>query len=77
MSLAAQPDLEPDRIRVNTVDPGSMRTSMRAAAYPDEDPDSLPEPYEITDVFVYLASDRSREVSGERFRAKEFEVAIR
>ncbi len=70
-------ELEEDGIRSNAVDPGSMRTDMRAAAYPEEDPETLPEPYEVTDVFVYLASDRSREVSGERFRAKEFEVAIR
>ena len=59
------------------MDPGSMRTTMRAAAYPDEDPETLPEPCEVTDVFVYLASERSREVSGERFRAKEFEVSVR
>ena len=70
-------ELEEDGIRVNTVDPGSMRTSMRAAAYPDEDPMTLPEPSEVTDVFVYLASDRSSGVSGERFRAKEFEIAVR
>ncbi len=70
-------ELEKDGIRVNAVDPGSMRTDMRAAAYPEEDPDTLPEPYEVTDVFVYLASDRSREVSGHRFRAREFEVSVR
>jgi NAD(P)-dependent dehydrogenase (short-subunit alcohol dehydrogenase family) len=70
-------ELEESGIRVNTVDPGSMRTSMRAAAYPDEDPDTLPEPYEITDVFVYLASDRAAHVTGNRFRAKEFEIAVR
>ncbi len=67
-------ELVDDEIRVNAVDPGSMRTSMRAAAYPDEDPLTLPEPHGVADVFVYLASDRSREVTGERFRAKEFEV---
>lgn len=70
-------ELEEAGVRVNTVDPGSMRTSMRAAAYPDEDPMTLPEPEGVADVFVYLASDRSREVTGERFRAKEFEVAVR
>lgn len=70
-------ELADDRIRVNSVDPGSMRTAMRAAAYPDEDPATLPPPDDVTDVFVYLCSDRSREVSGERFRAKEFEVAVR
>ena len=70
-------ELEEDGVRVNAVDPGSMRTDMRAAAYPDEDPETLPEPYEVTDVFVYLAADRSREVSGHRFKAKEFEVSAR
>lgn len=65
-------ELEEVGIRSNAVDPGAMRTSMRAAAYPEEDPRSLPRPYEVTDVFVYLASDRSRDVSGERFRARDF-----
>jgi len=64
-------ELAGDGIRSNAVDPGAMRTGMRADAYPDEDPDTLPVPYEITDVFVWLASDASREVSGERFRARE------
>lgn len=70
-------ELKEDGVRANTVDPGSMRTVMRAAAYPDEDPQTLPRPEEVTAVFVYLASDRSRDVSGQRFRAKEFEVARR
>ncbi len=70
-------ELEGSGVRANTVDPGKMRTEMRAAAYPDEDPDTLPTPYGVTDVFVYLASERSRHVTGERFRAQEFEVARR
>jgi NAD(P)-dependent dehydrogenase (short-subunit alcohol dehydrogenase family) len=65
-------ELAEQGIRSNAVDPGAMRTGMRAAAYPDESPDTLPAPYEITDVFVWLASEASREVSGERFRAREF-----
>jgi NAD(P)-dependent dehydrogenase (short-subunit alcohol dehydrogenase family) len=65
-------ELEGDGIRVNAVDPGSMRTEMRAAAYPEEDPMTLPRPIEVTDVFVYLASDASVDVTGERFRAQEF-----
>lgn len=70
-------ELEETGVRVNVVDPGSMRTEMRAAAYPEEDPETLPEPIDVTDVFVYLASDRSADVTGNRFRAKEFEVSIR
>jgi len=62
-------------IRVNSVDPGGMRTDMRAAAYPDEDPKSRITPEENTAVFIYLASDESREVTGERFKAQEFQAA--
>lgn len=65
-------ELEEDGIRSNAVDPGKMRTDMRAVAYPDEDPTTLPTPDEVTDVFLYLVSDASRGVSGERFRAQEF-----
>ena len=65
-------ELKDDGIRSNAVDPGSMRTDMRAAAYPDEDPGTLPRPREVTEVFVYLASDAARDVTGQRFRAKEF-----
>jgi len=65
-------ELEGDGIRSNAVDPGSMRTDMRAAAYPEEDPDTLPTPSEVTDVFVYLASEGSSHVSGQRFRAQSF-----
>ncbi|HZY57664.1 MAG TPA: SDR family NAD(P)-dependent oxidoreductase [Rubrobacteraceae bacterium] len=71
--LAAE--LEERSIRVNSVDPGSMRTEMRAAAYPDEDPMTLITPEENTDVFLYVASDESRNVSGERFKAQEFQKA--
>jgi NAD(P)-dependent dehydrogenase (short-subunit alcohol dehydrogenase family) len=62
-------------IRANSVDPGGMRTDMRAAAYPDEDPKSRITPEENTAVFIYLASDESREVTGERFKAQEFQPA--
>src|SRR5215218_4931211 len=69
--LAAE--LEERSIRVNSVDPGSMRTEMRAAAYPDEDPDTLITPEENIGVFLYLASDESEGVTGRRFQAKEFQ----
>ena len=60
-------------IRANAVDPGGMRTEMRAAAYPEEDPMTRVTPEENTAVFLYLASDESKDVTGERFKAQEFQ----
>ena len=68
--LAAE--LEGRGIRVNAVDPGGMRTDMRAAAYPEEDPKTRITPEENTAVFLYLASDESKSVTGQRFKAQEF-----
>ena len=71
--LAAE--LKERGIRANAVDPGGMRTGMRAAAYPEEDPMTRITPEENTDVFLYLASDESRGVTGERFKAQQFRKA--
>jgi hypothetical protein len=45
---------------------------MRADAYPDEDPETLPAPEDISHVFVYLASDESADVSGKEFNARDW-----
>ena len=42
-------------LRINTVNPGGVRTAMRAKAYPGEDPATLSSPDDITDIFVELA----------------------
>ena len=42
-------------VRANLIDPGVVRTAMRAIAMPGENPDSLPLPDSITDRFVELA----------------------
>jgi NAD(P)-dependent dehydrogenase (short-subunit alcohol dehydrogenase family) len=68
--LAAE--LMPSGVRVNSVNPGATRTDMRAHAYPEEDPLTLPTPEDITEVFVYLASDESRSVTGQAFEAREY-----
>lgn len=59
-------------IRVNIVDPGRLRTGMRRAAYPEEDPMKPAPPEDAVPVFLWLASDRSRGVTGERFRALDW-----
>lgn len=42
-------------LKVNLIDPGRIRTGMRAKAYPGEDPLTLKTPDEITEAFVELA----------------------
>ncbi len=57
-------------IRVNSVNPGRMRTPMRSAAYPAEDPNTLPTPASVTGPFLYLLSARGRGVDGQYFDAQ-------
>ncbi|MGB1077221.1 MAG: SDR family NAD(P)-dependent oxidoreductase [Bdellovibrionales bacterium] len=49
-------ETEKTNIKVNIVDPGRVRTDMRAQAYPGEDPQTLPHPDEIVSRFIALAS---------------------
>jgi NAD(P)-dependent dehydrogenase (short-subunit alcohol dehydrogenase family) len=48
-------EIKSTRIRANIIDPGRTRTGMRAAAYPGEDPNTLPTANEIAEKFVPLA----------------------
>jgi NAD(P)-dependent dehydrogenase (short-subunit alcohol dehydrogenase family) len=69
LSLNLAREMAGSGIRVNIVDPGAMRTDMRAAAYPEEDPGSVKDPGSIAPLFLWLASDAAGDVSGERFQA--------
>ena len=52
-------EIESTPIRAAVVDPGRMRTTLRAQAYPGEDPQDVPHPSEIGPLIVELArSDR-------------------
>ena len=48
-------ELEQTKIRAVLLDPGVMRTKMRAEAMPGEDPMSIPDPSEIGTLIVELA----------------------
>ncbi|MDX2222669.1 MAG: SDR family NAD(P)-dependent oxidoreductase [Rhodospirillaceae bacterium] len=53
------------KVRANIIDPGAVRTEMRAKAKPGENPLTLPTPEAITEVFVELAEpawDRTGEI---------------
>jgi NAD(P)-dependent dehydrogenase (short-subunit alcohol dehydrogenase family) len=58
-------------VRVNMVDPGEMNTHMHAMAVPDCDYE-LAEPQDVLDVFLYLSSDKTKDINGQRFQAQEF-----
>jgi NAD(P)-dependent dehydrogenase (short-subunit alcohol dehydrogenase family) len=57
-------------IRVNSVNPGRMRTAMRAAAYPAEDPNTVPRPESVSGVFLYLLSALARGIDGQYIDAQ-------
>jgi NAD(P)-dependent dehydrogenase (short-subunit alcohol dehydrogenase family) len=57
-------------IRVNCINPGATRTSMRAAAYPGEDPESLKMPEEIMPLYLYLMGPDSKGITGQSLDAQ-------
>jgi len=65
-------EVQDHQIRVNTVNPAATRTAMRAAAYPSEDPLTLPTPDEIVPVFLYLASDDAATITGQSLDARDW-----
>ena len=71
MSATWAAELADTGVRVNLVDPGEMNTQMHRDAEPDEDPAQWAAPADVTEVFIYLAADESRAVSGKRFQAQE------
>jgi NAD(P)-dependent dehydrogenase (short-subunit alcohol dehydrogenase family) len=54
-------------IRVNTLNPGRVRTMMRRTAYPAEDINTLPLPETVTGPYIALLGPASRGVTGQAF----------
>lgn len=53
--LAYAAETRKSNLRVNLIDPGPLRTRLRARAYPGEDPERVPPPEQVTETFVALA----------------------
>lgn len=64
LTTLAAAELNGTGVRVNGVNPGGTRTRMRAAAYPGEDPGALPTPQAVSRLFVWLASDKAKDLNG-------------
>lgn len=52
-------------VRVNSINPGKVRTNMRLQAYPAEDRNTLPEAHTIVAPYLYLLGPDSRGVHGQ------------
>jgi NAD(P)-dependent dehydrogenase (short-subunit alcohol dehydrogenase family) len=63
-------ELKETRIRVNAINPGATRTSMRAKARPEEDPNTLKTPLDIMPLYLYLMSEESCAINGECLSAQ-------
>ena len=57
-------------IRVNSIDPGAVRTEMRARAYPGEEPHTVTAPEEIMNAYLYLMGPESKGTTGQQFNAQ-------
>ncbi len=57
-------ELSATSIRANLVNPGPMRTAMRAAAFPGEDPKTLPAPEDIAPLIADMAGPDWTDTAG-------------
>jgi len=58
-------------IRVNSIDPGAVRTALRLIAYPAEDRSQLPTPDAVVRPFLYLIGPASKGITGQQFTAAD------
>jgi NAD(P)-dependent dehydrogenase (short-subunit alcohol dehydrogenase family) len=60
-------ELESQKIRVNSINPGKVRTNMRLQAYPAEDRNTLLPPDAIVMPYLFLLGPASNGLSGQTF----------
>lgn len=68
LTLTYAAEMAMTNVRANIIDPGAVATSMRAKAFPGEDPVTLPTPESITEWFVRLSEEDAP--NGKRIRAQ-------
>jgi NAD(P)-dependent dehydrogenase (short-subunit alcohol dehydrogenase family) len=64
-------ELAEDDVCVVSLNPGGTATRMRAEAYPDEDPATLPTPEEVAQTFVLLVERLGVEQSGRKYNSRD------
>jgi NAD(P)-dependent dehydrogenase (short-subunit alcohol dehydrogenase family) len=71
MQILAE-ELEHTAIRVNSINPGAVNTTLRSRAYPAETAEALAKPEEIVNAYLYLMSSDSHLVNGQCIKAADF-----
>lgn len=62
-------------VRANLINPGAIRTSMRAAAVPGEDPETLDTPHDIAPLFVKMSLPEFQ-ANGEIISYKDYKAGV-
>lgn len=76
MSQILSQELETNtRVRVNTIDPGAVRTRLRTLAYPGENALANPEPESVVPAYLYLLGPDSQGLTGAQFEAQNVAAA--
>jgi NAD(P)-dependent dehydrogenase (short-subunit alcohol dehydrogenase family) len=65
MQTLAEETRDSSNIRVNSLDPGKLRTAQRRQLYPGEDPDSLPTPDTVAPDYLWLLGPESKGTTGQ------------
>ncbi|MCR4348066.1 MAG: YciK family oxidoreductase [Sulfuricaulis sp.] len=71
MQILADELASAGRVRVNSLDPGAVRTGLRSRLYPGEDRDTLPTPESLAPAYLYLLGPDSRGVSGRALSSRD------
>jgi NAD(P)-dependent dehydrogenase (short-subunit alcohol dehydrogenase family) len=58
------------RVRVNCIDPGTIKTALHARAFPGINPTNLPAPKDIVTSYLYLMGKDSLNVNGDLIKAQ-------
>lgn len=72
LSQTLADELEGTGVRVNVINPGPTATTMRARAYPDEDPSRHPTPEQITGAYLHFGSGDSKHENGRSVDARDW-----
>lgn len=65
MQTLSEETRDSSAIRVNSIDPGIVRTGLRARLYPAEDPSDLPAPETVAARYLYLLGPDAKGVNGQ------------